>query len=167
MTDRFGVVACSKSKRGENEPDREFAARDLYDSWLFDSRVAAVEAHCDEWAIMSAEHGYVAPDDRLTWYDRRIDELPPERRAELAREVVEVIPDRVDEVMVLMGRDYFEPLSEALPNDVRVWDPLKGVGLFEQRSELRDLADATEQAALIIDGGREQHTDGIGGCDNA
>lgn len=160
MTDRFGIVACSKSKRGENEPDRKFAARDLYDSWLFDSRVAAVEAHCDEWAIMSAEHGYVEPDDWLSWYDRRIDELPAERRLELAYEIVEQLPDGVDEVMVLMGRDYFDPLSKALPDDIEVWDPLEGVRLFEQRSELRDLADTTEQATLVIDGGSEKHSDG-------
>lgn len=144
MTERFGIVACSKSKRGKNEPDREFPARDLYNSWLFDGRVDAVEAHCDGWAIMSAKHGYVEPDDRLTWYDKEISELSDAEQIELAREVVEEMPD-VDEVMVLMGRKYFEPLSEALPDDVDVWDPLEGVQLFDQRAELRDLASSHEQ----------------------
>jgi len=147
MTKTVGLVACSKSKRGEGNPERAFPARELYDSWLFDGRAEAVEAHCEEWAIFSAEHGYVEPDDQLTWYDKRITELSPEERRELAAEVVEELPE-ADELMILMGRDYAKPLKAELPADIEVWDPLEGVGLFDQRGELRDLAAETTQATL-------------------
>lgn len=147
MTKTVGLVACSKSKRGEDEPDREFPARELYDSWLFDGRVDAVEAHCEEWAVMSAEHGYVEPDDELTWYDKRITELSREEREELAEDVVAALPE-ADRLLILMGRDYARPLKAALPDDVEVWDPLEGVGLFDQRGALRDLADETTQTKL-------------------
>lgn len=140
MTRRFGITACSKSKRGEGT-DETFPARDLYDSWLFDGRVDALENHCDEWAIFSAEHGYVAPDDELSYYDREISELPEDERRELAREVVQEIPDDVEEVMVLMGRDYFEPLVAELPDEIDVWDPLEGIQLFDQRAALGYLAE--------------------------
>lgn len=155
MTDRMvGLTACSKSKRGEDEPDREFAARDLYDSWLFDGRTKALETHCDEWAIFSAEHGYVEPADQLTYYDKRITELDPEERRTLAEDIVEALPE-ADRLMILMGRDYAEPLKAALPDGVEVWDPLEGVCLFDQRSELKDLASQSEQARLLTDGGRD------------
>jgi hypothetical protein len=147
MIETFGLVACSKSKRGEDEPDRQFPARRLYDSWLFDGRVEAVEAHCDDWAIFSAEHGYVEPDDPLTWYDKRITELSSEARADLAEQVVDQLPE-TERVMILMGRDYAQPLKAALPDAIDVWDPLEGVSLFNQRSELRNLADQTTQATL-------------------
>lgn len=147
MAKTVGLVACSKSKRGEDDRERAFPARELYDSWLFDGRAEAVEAHCEEWAIFSAEHGYVEPDDQLTWYDKRITELSPEERRELAAEVVEELPE-ADELMILMGRDYAKPLKAELPDDVEVWDPLEGVGLFDQRGELRDLAAETTQATL-------------------
>lgn len=153
MTETFGLVACSKSKCGGGELDREFPAEDLYDSWLFDGRVRAVKAHCSDWAIFSAKHGYVEPDDRLTWYDKRITELDPEDRRELAADVAADLPN-VDRVMILMGRDYANPLKAALPDDIDVWDPLEGVALFDQRAELRDLASTTEQARLVTDGGR-------------
>lgn len=146
----FGLVACSKSKRGEEERDREFRARKLYDSWLFNGRVEAVEAYCGEWAIMSAKHGYVEPEDKLTWYDKRITELSPEGRRELAESVVENLPE-TSEVMILMGRDYAEPLKAALPDEMEVWDPMEGVGLYELRSELDDLvedAQETEQTQI-------------------
>lgn len=152
MTELVGLVGCSKSKRGEDEPEREFPARDLYDSWLFDGRVEAVTAHCDEWAIFSAEHGYVEPDDQLTWYDTRITDLDPEERRELAEDVVHELPE-TDRLMILMGRDYADPLKAALPKGVDVWDPLEGVVLFDQRGALRDLATASEQTKFVTDGG--------------
>ena len=135
-----GVMACSKSKRGEDDPEATFPARDLYDSWLFDGRVAALEAHCDEWRIFSAKHGCVAPDDELSYYDVALGQLASERRKELAREVAAELP-AADAVMLLAGRTYARPLKEALPNDVTVLDPLEGVQLFDQREALQDLAD--------------------------
>lgn len=153
MPEMVGLVACSKSKRGEDEPDREFPAEDLYDSWLFDGRARAVKAHCEEWAIFSAKHGHVEPDDQLTWYDKRITELSPEERRDLAADVVAELPE-TDCLMILMGREYAEPLKAVLPDDVDVWDPLEGVQLFDQRGELRSLADQTEQETLVTDGGQ-------------
>lgn len=148
MTIKFGLIACSKSKQGKDQPDQIYKAKNLYNSWLFDGRMKAVENHCEEWAIMSAKHGFVAPDDELTWYDKQISELSADEQHALAESVATHLPDNVDTLMVLMGRDYFEPLTEALPEDITVWDPLKGVGLFDQRSELKELAMPQDQQTL-------------------
>lgn len=134
----FGMVACSSTKKGEDDPEATFPAEELYDSWFFDDRVSAVKAHCDDWAIFSAKHGFVEPDDELAYYDKEIGELPAEERRELAREVAERTPD-VGCVMILMGRKYADPLMDALPDGVEVWDPLEGVRLFDQSEKLEML----------------------------
>lgn len=136
----IGITACSKSKKGGPDSDETYPARELYDSWLFDGRVKALKAHCDRWCIFSAKHGYVEPDDELAWYDRQLSDLPEEEQRERAAAVARNVRD-ADRVMILMGRDYADPLKEALPNGIEVDDPLEGVGLFDQRSELADLAD--------------------------
>lgn len=61
---RIGLVGCVKEK-GVTPT----AARDLYRSTLFAGRRAYVERSCDEWWILSAEHGLVHPDDVLEPYD--------------------------------------------------------------------------------------------------
>jgi hypothetical protein len=44
-------------------------ARDLYTSTLFMGRRRYVESSCNEWWILSAEHGLVHPADELAPYD--------------------------------------------------------------------------------------------------
>ncbi|WP_230458932.1 DUF6884 domain-containing protein [Haloarcula sp. K1] len=140
MTDHvIGITACSKSKRGGPDSVEPFPARDLYDSWLFDGRVAALEANCDRWCIMSAKHGYVEPNDEIAWYDQEMSDLPEEEQRKRAEDVARNVTE-ADRVMILMGRNYAEPLKSALPDSIEVKDPLEGVGLFDQRKELDDLA---------------------------
>jgi len=50
--------------------------------------------------------------------------------------------------MILMGREYADPLKEKLPDDIEVWDPLEGVELFNQREELPDLATPSDQVTF-------------------
>lgn len=146
----IGITACSKSKRGGPDSDETYPARDLYDSWLFDGRVAALRAHCDRWCIMSAQHGYVEPDDDLRWYDQELGDLPPALQQERAEDVATNVAD-ADRVMILMGRTYANPLKEALPETIDVLDPLEGVTLFDQRGALQELveqAKPTDQQTL-------------------
>jgi len=49
MDPTFGLIACSKTKRGKSEQDRKFKANRLYDSWLFNRRMNAVKEHCEEY----------------------------------------------------------------------------------------------------------------------
>jgi hypothetical protein len=61
---RIGLLGCVKEKA--YEPRR---SRDLYLSTLFEGRRAYVERSCDQWWILSAEHGLVSPDEGLAPYD--------------------------------------------------------------------------------------------------
>ena len=144
----IGITACSKSKKGDPDSDETYPARELYDSWLFDGRVEALGANCDRWCIFSAKHGYVEPDDELAWYDRQMSDLPEDEQRDRANDVARHVRD-ADRVMILMGRDYADPLKEALPDGIDVDDPLEGVGLFDQRGELADLAERGKPTSQV------------------
>lgn len=149
MTEHIvGITACSKSKKGGPDSDETYPARALYDSWLFAGRVEALQSNCDRWCIFSAKHGYVEPDDELAWYDRQLSDLPNDEQRERAADVARNVRD-ADRVMILMGRDYADPLKEALPDGISVDDPLEGVGLFEQRGELDDLAEQGKPTSQV------------------
>lgn len=143
----IGVTACSKSKIGGPDEDiGEVEAQDLYDSWLFDGRVEALKANCDAWYIFSGKYGFLEPDDPVKWYNQRLDNLPIEEQRELAEDVAENVAAKgADTVLILMGRTYADRLMEALDDDIKVWDPLEGVQLFDQRGELDALAASGEK----------------------
>jgi hypothetical protein len=85
---RIGLVGCVKDKAQVALP-----ARDLYRSTLFAGRRRFVGRTCDDWWILSAEHGLVHPDDVLEPH-------PGTRVAVLDRD-----GDRV-QVFTLSGRCY-------------------------------------------------------------
>lgn len=64
---RIGLVGCVKQKRDTPAP-----ARDLYTSPLFRGARAYVDATCDDWWVLSAEHGLIDPDRPLAPYDRTL-----------------------------------------------------------------------------------------------
>lgn len=106
MSRRVGLVGCVKEKASFAQP-----ARDLYTSTLFRGRRRYVTESCDEWWILSAEHGLVAPNDVLEPYDRTLKTMcRAERRAWSVR-VVDQIKDRIhldaDDVVELhAGAEY-------------------------------------------------------------
>ena len=60
----IGLVGCVKEKRSI-----PCAARDLYTSTLFAGRRRDVERSCDQWWILSAQHGLIQPSQTLAPYD--------------------------------------------------------------------------------------------------
>lgn len=138
----IGITACSKSKVGGPDSDiGAVEAQNLYDSWLFDGRVEALKANCDEWCIFSGKYGFLEPADEVEWYEQRLDDHPEAKQRELAADVAENVAAKdADTVLILMGRPYANRLVEALDDGITVWDPLEGVQLFDQRGELKTLA---------------------------
>lgn len=65
-----GLVSCGGKKRDTASP-----ARDLYIGDLFTKSKTWVEAFCDEWAILSAKHYLLMPDEVIEPYDLKLGDV--------------------------------------------------------------------------------------------
>ena len=119
------LVACCGLKRREAS-----AARDLYQSALFRFARRWAERHSPEdWYILSAKHGLLAPLTRIEPYDETLATVGVRGRREWdERVLLAVRPLRPDAITVLAGANYCG-WCEAFPNVVR---PLRGLGIGRQ-----------------------------------
>ena len=76
---RVGLVACSKSKRTEAA-----LAQDLYQGHLFRLARQVAERDCDQWGILSAEHGLVLPGQVLAPYEKTLQHMRAQERRDWA-----------------------------------------------------------------------------------
>jgi hypothetical protein len=116
---RIGLVGCVKEKA--TGPRK---ARDLYVSTLFKGRRAYVEYSCDEWWILSAEHGLVHPDQVVAPYDVTLKDVSRDQRRKWAQMVLRDLDRQVrigpkDIVEIHAGADY---------RDFGLVDDLRGRG---------------------------------------
>lgn len=128
----IAIVGCGKSKRTTAAP-----AKDLYTGPLFRAARAYAE-ECDEWRIISAKYGIVAPDTVIAPYDQRLTKrhTPAWARSISATIVVEFQDCGPYELLLLAGAEY-TPLREAMQRPEGGWlhacvgvrEPLLGLGL--------------------------------------
>lgn len=129
----IGLVACCAKKLDEAAP-----ARDLYQSQLFILSRAYVETRCDEWAILSAKHGLVMPDQAIEPYNLSLHDLTIPERRDWARRVAYQISDRYRKFLttarfiVLAGASYRRPFRDVLDLGDQVEIPLQGLGIGKQ-----------------------------------
>jgi hypothetical protein len=131
---RIALIACCKSKRSEPSP-----AGDLYTGDLFRKARAWAQAHCDGFAILSAEFGLLQPDVITPPYERTLNTMPAiERRAwgrKVLAQVAIAFPPGTTFV-VLAGEHYRRPFEQS---DLPVEFPLKGLkGLGYQKQWLKE-----------------------------
>jgi hypothetical protein len=103
---RIGLVGCVKTKQFHRA-----AARDLYTSALFHGRRAHVEASCDCWFVLSAEHGLVDPDTELDPYDETLKEASRAARRAWSASVLAALSERLGDLRghvfeIHAGSDY-------------------------------------------------------------
>lgn len=131
---RIGLVGCVKEKATDPLP-----ANDLYRSSLFAGRRAFVEQSCDEWWILSAEHGLVPPDAVLAPYDVTLKNAGRPARRTWTAKVMEAIdqqlrPARADTFEIHAGAEYRDfGLVEGLrARGCAVEIPTQGLGIGHQ-----------------------------------
>jgi hypothetical protein len=122
------LVSCVKTKRSTPA-----AAKDLYTSPLFVKERAYAEDIGVPWFILSAQWGLVAPDDWLSPYELRLDDVPSAYRAawgswvaaRLAKEAGDLTGKTIE---IHAGQVYLEPLSPSLRRlGARLTTPLAGL----------------------------------------
>lgn len=131
---RIGLVGCVKRKRNTPTP-----ARDLYLSTLFAGRRAFVERTCDEWWILSAAHGLVAPDRMLDPYDVTLnDASDAERRgwsAEVMAQIDTLVAPRTGDVVEIHAGSHYRNhglVAALAQRGVTVDIPTEGMRIGQQ-----------------------------------
>lgn len=130
---RVILIGCGKTKQ-----PYVLQARDLYKGPLFVKRRAYAEASGEPWAILSALHGLVLPEQTLRPYDKTVTTDAAVRNlAELL--AFQLREDgawaHVDAVEIHAGALYVEAFMRAtrkISRDVAIDVPLRGLGIGKQ-----------------------------------
>ena len=131
MTKRVALVSCVKSKQL-----RSARAADLYTSPLFLGFRAYAEAVADEWFILSAKHGLLAPGDVVAPYEMTLNKAGVAERRRWAERVQEQLLEVLtpgSDVVILAGQRYREhlvPFLRELGHSVAI--PLEGLQMGQQ-----------------------------------
>lgn len=180
---RLALVGCGKQKREvtghPNYADNHYRAAVLYTSVYFALKREYAERMCEYWYVLSAKHGLYHPFCIMKPYDVQLtqsgfagDDDPEFDTVDAwADAVLKQLDDKleylansdgndaVDEIVVLAGRAYVEPLRDGLEAlDVAVRYPFDSTsGIGEQMAWLDKATDETEPVSpryqAVVDGG--------------
>ncbi|WP_336000181.1 DUF6884 domain-containing protein [Halorientalis halophila] len=140
------VQSCSATKEPVDTP---VPALDLYDGYFF--RIIKKALRADRFQpgldiiIISAEHGIVEPDDKIEYYDRKMDtnranELNDELVSDLSKKVKE---NEYDKVWINLGNDYL-PAVDGLEAAVDVpVHYIEGSGIGMKGKRLKHLVSSS------------------------
>jgi|GEM_PF-2318597 len=159
----FAIVSCG-SKKG----DEKTAAKDLYTSAHFQLKRRWAELYCENWLILSAEHGLVTPGYQLEPYDTSVRDLDADALQEWTADVEQKLwyrsnsyegnpagndvawddlPDDFApnfELVMLAGAAYLEPFDDFFEEQfpAPVYYPLAGKRIGEQNQWLKAWVEA-------------------------
>lgn len=134
------VACCGPKLKGEQ------IAMDLYQSDLFKKSRAYAEREGDEWAILSAKHGLIMPDEFVKDYDVTLNEMPAEKRREWCDMVREqLMPWKSERIILLAGNRYCEWINDEWMTE----RPMEGLGIGQQLAWLKGQNQNTENQAEL------------------
>ena len=131
MAKKIALVACVSRKNSMPMP-----ARDLYISDWFRKASAYATRVADEWYILSAKHGLVAPDTVIEPYDETLNRMSAAARRTWAGRVSKDL-GRVlqpgNQVVILAGIKYRENLIDPIRKmGCSAEIPMEGLGIGRQ-----------------------------------
>ena len=159
---RVGLIAC-----GARKLDHAAPAGELYTGGLFTAAREYVSSSCDWWAILSARHGLVSPEQILEPYNMTMAERSPAERAGWAGRVdlhlrlghrspagellLEPLGYRRPTFVLLAGELYRRELVPVLERWAAVEVPLEGLGIGSQLGALKRARESLEVEELELD----------------
>ncbi|MBX0305699.1 DUF6884 domain-containing protein [Haloarcula salinisoli] len=136
MSQEIGLVSCVKTKQDQPAPPKA-----LYTSSYFRKMRAYAEQYHDDWWILSAKHGLLAPDGpSIEPYDETLSGAPVARKREWADQVAAQLAEHgllsEDVTLVLhAGKDYYEELLPRIEDSgVTVEIPTEGLAIGETQA---------------------------------
>lgn len=136
MPRRIALVSCVKKKASTPKP-----ARDLYTSDWFRKASAYAMRKADQWYILSAKYGLLAPDTVIAPYDETLNTMrAADRRVWAARVVRDLKKVLVpgDHVVMLAGQRYRADLMDPIQQiGCTAEVPMQGLGIGKQLGWLK------------------------------
>lgn len=117
---RIGLIACSASKKGKDNPEQLFKAQDIYTgrTFLLSKNVGLKKFNCDDWDILSAEHKLLDKNKEIHYYDRYLHNEPADYKHCWVQTVIESLKAKYDlsqDVFYIFGgSDYYKGLLSYL-----------------------------------------------------
>ena len=149
------LISCSKSKSFVG--DEKKLTKDAYCSPLFLKSKQWAENRGFDYAILSAKHGILEPDEKIGDYDLTLNEITPKQKKQWASEVFRLGQRGAmqphssernkikgpDKWIILAGAAYTQPLKNHIKNNSISWDmeieePLKGLQVGERLAYLKE-----------------------------
>jgi hypothetical protein len=132
-------VGCGSSKRLGKQP-----AYAKYDSWYFAWKFVAA-SHLGIPVVASAKHGYHPIYESTEDYDETLRGKTDEEIREWGRDVIEDLPDHVENVVMFAGSDYVDGIKHSLDTDrpeVMWYDPFANTeGNGEQMAVAKEITE--------------------------
>ncbi len=149
---RLVLISCSKTKAFKGQ--ESLKAKDAYCSPLFNKSKEWAEGKGLNWAVISARHGVVWPNQEIEDYDLTLSELSKEQKKKWAEMVSSQLyiwsldssvenAEEEPQVIALAGKAYTEPLKKGLKSffkeggrEITVEEPLEGLQVGQRLSKL-------------------------------
>lgn len=131
------LVSCVKSKS-----DRPKPAKELYTSTLFRKSSKYARMVGDQWFILSAKYGLLSPEEKISPYEKTLNNMRVADRRKWAKGVLKQLKNIVhpgDEIVILAGVKYREHLIQPLQNmGCTISIPMEGLSFGLQLSWLKE-----------------------------
>lgn len=112
----IGLIGCSATKLGKDTPEKKFKAQDIYigNTFKISKNIGLEKFHCDDWAILSAEHKLLDKNAEIFYYDRYL----PKQSAVYKRDWIKTVLKQLNEkydlqndiFYIFAGSDYYNRL---------------------------------------------------------
>ncbi len=121
---KIALIACSKSKQGQNDPARKFKAQDIYTGNTFKlSKTEGIRRYgCEDFYILSSKYYLIDKDDEISYYDMYLGSQPASYKKQWAEKVISALKAKYDTentvFYIFGGKSYYENLIPHLKHCV-------------------------------------------------
>ncbi len=111
---RIALIACCKKKRGENNPEFKFKAKDIYlgNSFNKAKNIGVAMYNCEDYFIISAKHYLLDKNDEISHYDKTLNKMGVNERKQWAEIILKQLAEKFDlkndEFYIFGGGKYYE-----------------------------------------------------------
>ena len=112
----IGLIGCSATKLGKDNPTRRFKAQDIYQGNTFkiSKTIGLKKFNCDDWHILSAKYDLLDKDDKISYYDKYLGHQSSSYKKEWTQKVLQKLKEKYDlendVFYIFAGSDYYKGL---------------------------------------------------------